>query len=401
MHDDAAVAREGRPRRTRWSPSPRGAGAARRPRRGGRATRPAGARRRGRPARGRCRGRRSGRRGRPTPGRRPASSSRRAGSSRVRVRSHERERLDHLADARHPGPAADAGRTARRPRAGRPRSRSEKPAQRSTAAASAEPPPRPAPAGIRFSSRTWAVRPARARARRDQVVVALGTPRPAPVVPSTSSRPSPGVEHERVGQVEGDHLGVDQVVAVVADPGDPQRRGSAWPGRRGRRAAAGSDTTCSHGSWASDGGGERAPLHDAELLGTGLGCARRRRRRPPAATRPASDRRSILRRWPNAVRTSPMSGLRDRRRPPARRSRVRRTSTTLDLGLGDEDAWPAPCPPPRRWPTAPPSPTGCRRPRCREPAARRSPTSRWTMTSMRSMAGTSSSRSSTIGVATL
>ena len=111
-----------------------------------------------------------------------------------------------------PGPGHPPGRTARRPQRGRPR-RVVDPAHRRTAAASADPPPRPAPAGMRLSSRTWAVRP---------TAPAPGAPgcrrRPAragPTRPSTTSRPSPSVEGQLVGQVERHHLGVEQVVAVV------------------------------------------------------------------------------------------------------------------------------------------------------------------------------------------
>ena len=55
---------------------------------------------------------------------------------------------------------------------------------------------------------------------RHQVVVAAGRRR---AVGQRSPRSPVRVELEPVGQVEGDHLGVDQVEAVVPDTGDPQR----------------------------------------------------------------------------------------------------------------------------------------------------------------------------------
>ena len=100
-------------------------------------------------ARGRCRHRRRPAElvPRPVHGRRADATRRHDQRDSDRL---ERQRLDHLADAAHAGPAADqAERHVGAERAPRRRHR-RTPAHRSTAAASADPPPSPPPGGMRL-----------------------------------------------------------------------------------------------------------------------------------------------------------------------------------------------------------------------------------------------------------
>ncbi len=112
--------------------------------------------------------------------------------------SSNRQRLEHLADAGHPGPAptGQAEGDVRAQLEGRFRRPAApvSPAQRKTAAASADPPPNPAPAGMRLTSRTCALRPTSARARGRGWNRPSGTSPWPPGRRSTSvstSRPSP------------------------------------------------------------------------------------------------------------------------------------------------------------------------------------------------------------------
>src|SRR5581483_8288622 len=108
-------------------------------------------------------------------------------------------------------------------------------------------------------------------------------------------------ERQRVEQVDGDHLGVEQVVAVVAHAGDPQRQ----------RQLRG----CAHDRDRADlgaGGGRRHARASLPHSITDSSSARASGRTPESSnaagsTSPASARRSILRRWPNPARTSAKS----------------------------------------------------------------------------------------------
>ena len=106
----------------------------------------------------------------------------------------------------------------------RRRQRIGEPAQRSTAAASDEPPPSPPPTGMRFTSRTPAVRPATRQRPADQVVGTGSQIEAAGItVPFDLEPVAVGIHHQRVGQVERDHLGRQLVVAVGAAAEDAER----------------------------------------------------------------------------------------------------------------------------------------------------------------------------------
>ena len=113
--------------------------------------------------------------------------------------------------------------------------------------------------------------------------------------PSASDRSAVArFERQQVVQFEADHLGVDQVVAVVAHAGDVQRHRQLGVGPPRAHGAAGG---------RRDGVGQPAPREHVEFLGRAVGAT------PAAAncsgvTMPSSERRSILRRWPNPARTS-------------------------------------------------------------------------------------------------
>ncbi len=201
----------------------------------------------------------------------------------------------HLADPvtrARPPPSRQNGTSAPEPAASAwPIGR--RPAQRSTAAASAEPPPRPAPAGMRFRA---GPRPAARRARapgRRGCRPSDGHRSRAAGRPATSSTTSSAVaapKIELVGEVDRDHLRVEEVVPVVAAPDDPE-----GPRQLGRRRHV-----------------DRAPVTDLRppaMAAPACPTPRRRAPRPGRrvhpgrregrrrSTRPASDRRSILRRW--------------------------------------------------------------------------------------------------------
>ena len=191
---------------------------------------------------------------------------------------------------------------------------------------------------------------------------------------------------ERVGQVERDHLGVDQVVAVGAHAGDPQRQGQL--GRAPARRPVG------HRRRASPARGQRAPVVDVELLGPGLGRDAGGLEALRASTSPASERRSILRRWPNPARTSAnsASAVGRRRRGTARRAMSTSADSTFGRGRNTPaGTWPTtaavaqyatftrhdavglgrrPRPPAARPPRAAPSPASARSP-ARRRAGRR------------------------------
>ena len=235
------------------------------------------------------------------------------------------------------------GRTARRHRAAAATSRSSTPAQRSTAAASADPPPSPAPAGMRLSTVTCAVRPTARSARRDEVVVVgrhVGAAAP-------HHQPVAVGERQRVGEVEAHHLGVDQVVAVGAHPGHPQRPGELGGrdhdvshGRgpyvcarstSGMRPRSGTDVGVSVDELV----GEADPVGELELLGAGLGAdagggevvdGRRGRRASGGASCGAGRSR------PRPGRTRP----RRRSSSPGGRVAADVDERRLDPGRGDE-----------------------------------------------------------------
>ena len=134
-------------------------------------------------------------------------------------------------------------------------------------------------------SRTPALRPTPPRA-----LGAPGCTGPASTGSDSSagrSRPpgrrAVGVDLQRVGQVDRDHLGLEVVVTVGSDGQHPQRQRQLGRGHQLRQTGTGptSPTPQSRGPRP----GPRVPP--------------RRRANAPGSTTPASDRRSILRRWPN------------------------------------------------------------------------------------------------------
>ena len=85
----------------------------------------------------------------------------------------------------------------------------------------------------------------------------------------------------------------------------------------------------------------RHPVIDRRAARGAPRARRRRRRTPPGRRSPASDRRSILRRCPNAVRTSVNSVARDRPSAVARRSIRTSADSTLGRGTNTEaGTWP-------------------------------------------------------------
>ena len=317
----------------------------------------------------------------------------------------ERQRFEHLADAGAPVPARRAGRTARRRRATPP-----PPGRRS----------RPSAARRRRRPTRRPARPRRdALAQRDVRPAADGAQRPAARGcrrgPTSAEVPAldhhrarrPSDERQLVGQVEAHHLGVDQVVAVVAHARDPQRDGQLGR-RRGRsvgvllaerRRQPGAGPAVRPAALVTRrrpvGPSPRPTAPRPGPRGGRPAALERLGGRPAPRQRPAQHLAALAEAGPDQAEQARRDRRRRRRRPPADAHQGR-----LDPGRGTNTSA-APDPPPRPRPSRRPSPTGCRRPRRPAPAASRSPASRCTITSMRSMAGTPSSRSSTSGVATL
>ena len=228
---------------------------------------------------------------------------------------------------RAPGPARRPGRTGRRRRAATATARSSQPAHRRTAAASADPPPRPPPAGIRLSTCT-AARAPDSRERPGDEVRVVGGHAGARTGRSTVEPVARRIDRQLVGEVERHHLGVDQVVAVVAHAGDRAATASAWPGAMRRRS--------------------RRDRSSARRAGP---TRRRRAPRPgpsasmPAAAnaaasthpgeRPAQHLAPLAERRPGRARTA-----RPGRRRPARRvgGRSRRAPTRPSAGAGTPSA---------------------------------------------------------------
>ena len=150
--------------------------------------------------------------------------------------------------------------------------RSANPAQRSTAAASAEPPPSPPPWGIALCTCTAAVRPASRSARLTRFDSSSGIP-PANGPSAVSPLPS-GAIVSRVGQIERHHLGVDEVVPVVAHAGDAQAQRQL---RRRQQLDHGPIVRPSSESQPDDAGGA-TPRRGGRWSGGPI----RRRRAPPA-----------------------------------------------------------------------------------------------------------------------
>ena len=195
-------------------------------------------------------------------------------------------------------------------------------------------------------------------------------------------------ERQLVGQVERDHLGVDQVVAVVAHAGDPQRAGSAWRGRARYVTAAAL--------------GQPAPRPRRRAPRPGPRAARRRPRTrlgvDEARQRPPQHLAALAEPGPHQRRTAASGSTSTRRRRPPHDATPARTrpwaAGTNTVG--------GTCPTTsRRGPVRHLHRRRRRRRRRPRRAASRSPTSRCTITSIRSIGGTPSSRSSTSGVATL
>ena len=229
-----------------------------------------------------------------------------------------------------------------------------KPPHRSAVAASVDPPPSPPPCGIRLSIVVAARGPARSSARATRFVPSVGTPSANGPIAVSAGRPGIArLERQQVVQFEADHLGIDEVVAVVAHAGDVQRQRQLGVGPPRAHAVP------------------AAAPRRRRRAGT-----RRRRRAPRAAlsgatpaaancsavTMPSSDRRSILRRWPNPARTSGNSGRRVGRR--ADRAASISTSDDSTFGRGtntDAGTLPDDAPP---WPSTPPSRSPRRTPAC-------------------------------------
>ena len=112
-----------------------------------------------------------------------------------------------------------------------------KPAHRSAAAASVDPPPRPPPWGMRLSIVTWALRPASRSALATRLESSSGMPDGER--PGRRQAGVGGVDDEQVVEVEADHLGVDEVVAVGADAGDVQRSRQLGVGLERHRCCVG------------------------------------------------------------------------------------------------------------------------------------------------------------------
>ena len=241
-------------------------------------------------------------------------------------------------------------------------SRSSTPAHRSTAAASAEPPPSPPPAGMRLVSATWAARPTRGQRPAHEVVVVGRHAGHVDAVALDTCRPSPAVKRQLVGQVERDHLGVDQVIAVGPAAGDPQRQRQLGRGRRPPRSGV---TKTRRRRPA----GPR-PRRPAPRPGLGGDAGRAK---ASGVTRPASERRSILRRWPNAGAHQREQPLPDRQSTAGGGAAHDPHSTDSTLGRGRNTRGRHPADDLGRRPSTRPSPTGCRRPRrpAPRPAARR------------------------------
>ena len=211
----------------------------------------------------------------------------------MKVRSCGRERFEHLADAGDPGPPAvhaerDVGTEPRAPGRGprrpptaarRRRRRTRRPARRRRGCACAA---GRAPCGRRGAGPGDEVVVVgghrQARGADDLEAVAVG-------------------EGELVGQVERDHLGIDQVVAVVSHAGDAQRHGELGQGRDGDRTRRG-DPTQARVRRARGGPRPRRRAYSGRAAGSMPAAAN-----ASGSTRPASERRSILRRWPKPVCT--------------------------------------------------------------------------------------------------
>ena len=229
---------------------------------------------------------RRARRGRPTPGRRPAVAQWNGGVSRVKVRASKGSGSTMLADAGDPGPAADHAEGTSAPEAGLGLEVGV-PGPPQDAAASAEP---AAQAGARWGSacrpRRRAVRPTSAQRPAHQVVVGH---RPAARRPDrvTRRRPSPSLT-----------TGVSARSRVTISASIRWKPSARTPVTRSDRVSLAGR---GHGSTGQ-------PAHAADRLGQptpGRRCRAprggrrgdaRRRRTGPRLTRPSRERRSILRR---------------------------------------------------------------------------------------------------------
>ena len=150
-------------------------------------------------------------------------------------------------------------------------------AHRSTAAASAEPPPRPPPCGICLSSVNRCRPPDERSARRRGSTRRAARRRRTARTPSSRRRRGRR-SRQRVGEVERHHLGVDQVVAVVAHADDAQATSVSLA----RSESAPITVT------RPDRLGQRAPRGDVELLRARRRRRCRRRRTALASRRPAA-----------------------------------------------------------------------------------------------------------------
>ena len=269
-----------------------------------------------------------------------------------------------------PGPAPRPGRTARRPRGRRP---APGRCSRPTAGRRRRRPnrrPGRRPGGIRLTSRT-SRRPAdghqgpghqvvRARRRRRRPRQPLGARRPLEA--TVDRRPGRrAVDHQGVGQVEGDHLRLEQVVAVGPHPGDPQRQGELGRGASSTVPPSGRPTgpacrlTGRPASWSGRHQASRShsarPSSSARAVGRDAGGLERLGadqsvEGPPqhlaavGESGPHHREQAVVGGVARARPTAPVGRARSGRRS-------RRTSTDSTLGRGMKPR-PAPGPPPRR-----------------------------------------------------
>ena len=278
--------------------------------------------------------------------------------SSVSVRGSKASGLDHLADTPHPGPAADEAERRRRRRAAAAASRSveARPAEdgggvgRPAAEAGArgdalaqldrgaDRPARPAPGarGCRAGVDRWRAR----RWRRPRLAGASAAASPA--VASTTS--------QLVGQVEADHLGVDQVEAVGPDAGDPQGQRELGRERRGgrpRRLSLVRRRPATRRSSSPVARREAGPRRRGRAPRAGPRARRRPRRTPRrrratgerAAQHLAALRERLAGQREQRASASPADGRLGSAHDAHQRG--------LDLGPGDEHRRPAPCRRPR------------------------------------------------------
>ena len=165
-------------------------------------------------------------------------------------------------------------------------STSSNPTHRRMAAASADPPPSPAPLGMCLSTSTRPVTPYQRQGPGDEVAAGLE----ALGMGTDEGHPVALLDAQGVHQVDGHHLGVDPVETVLPHADHPQGEGQLGRGRQDDRKAIGHEPTASASRPQAATSNCSGRVSEATPAVTN--CA--------SVTRPSSDRRSILRRLPNA-----------------------------------------------------------------------------------------------------